>query len=70
MIQVPIECGLIDRSDEPITVNKVLAIFEKERGYTFPFQKFSCGTYMDFFRLYPDMFRVTNFEFENITSKY
>ncbi|XP_026816464.1 uncharacterized protein LOC113555992 isoform X2 [Rhopalosiphum maidis] len=52
--------AIIARSNEPITVNKVLAIFEEERGYTFPFQKFSCGTCMDFFRLYPDMFRLDN----------
>uniref|UniRef100_A0A2S2PA58 Tudor domain-containing protein 1 n=2 Tax=Schizaphis graminum TaxID=13262 RepID=A0A2S2PA58_SCHGA len=52
--------AIIARSNEPITVNKVLAIFEKERGYSFPFQKFSCGTYMDFFRLYPDVFKLDN----------
>uniref|UniRef100_A0A2H8TF29 Tudor domain-containing protein 1 n=1 Tax=Melanaphis sacchari TaxID=742174 RepID=A0A2H8TF29_9HEMI len=50
--------AIIARSHEPITVKKVLAIFEDEQGYTFPFQKFSCGTCMDFFRLYPDMFKL------------
>lgn len=51
---------IIARSDQPITVNKVLNKFKNEHGYTFPFQAFSCGSYMDFFRLYPDMFKVTN----------
>ncbi|CAH1731463.1 unnamed protein product [Aphis gossypii] len=50
--------AIIARSNEPITVNKVLSIFQKEKGYAFPFQKFFCRTYMDFFRLYPDMFKL------------
>jgi len=52
--------AIIARSDQPITVNNVLDIFKNEHGFTFPFQEFSCGSYMDFFRLYPDMFKVTN----------
>jgi len=52
---------IIAGSDHPITVKEVLNIFENDHGFTFPFQVFSCGTYMDFFRLYPDMFKVTNF---------
>ncbi|XP_008185199.1 uncharacterized protein LOC100158689 [Acyrthosiphon pisum] len=50
--------AIIARSDQPITVNKVLNKFKNEHGYTFPFQEFSCGSYMDFFRLYPDMFQL------------
>jgi len=51
---------IIARSNQPITVNEVLNIFKNKNGYIFPFQVFSCGSYMDFFRLYPDMFKVTN----------
>jgi len=52
--------NIIAGSDQPITVNKVLDIFKNDHGYNFPFQAFSCGSYMDFFRLYPDMFKVNN----------
>ncbi|KAL5236605.1 hypothetical protein ACI65C_004015 [Semiaphis heraclei] len=50
--------AIIAESDQPITVKEALNIFENEHGYTFPFQAFSCRTYMDFFRLYPDMFKL------------
>lgn len=53
--------AIISRSNESITVNKVLIMFQEEYGYTFPFQKFFCRSYMDFFRLYPHIFKVTIF---------
>ncbi|XP_022169440.1 uncharacterized protein LOC111033146 isoform X1 [Myzus persicae] len=52
--------AIIAESDQPITVNNVLNKFKKKHGYNFPFQEFSCVTYMDFFRLYPDMFKLEN----------
>jgi len=51
---------IIAKSVHPITVKNVLNKFQIKHGFTFPFQVFSCGTCMDFFRLYPDMFKVTN----------
>ncbi|XP_050063063.1 uncharacterized protein LOC126552407 [Aphis gossypii] len=50
--------AIISRSNEPITINKVLSIFQEEYGHTFPLKNFFCRTYMDFFRLYPHIFKL------------
>lgn len=52
--------SIIKESNEPITVNQVLEMFEIKYGYKFPFQKFSCKTCLDYFRLFPAMFKVIN----------
>lgn len=52
--------SIIKESNEPITVNQALEMFETKYGYKFPFQKFSCRTCMDYFRLSPAMFKVIN----------
>lgn len=50
--------SIISKSYEPITVNQALNKFHNIYGHDFPFYKFSCRTSMDFFRLYPALFKV------------
>lgn len=45
-------------SYKPLTVTDVLEKFLQLHGFEFPFQKLSCRTAMDFFRLYPAHFKV------------
>lgn len=51
-------CSIITNSSQPITVSQVLCKFKSIYGYVFPFQKLSCRTCMDFFRLYSTLFKV------------
>lgn len=50
--------SIIMRNEKPITVKELLSDFTQIYGYSFPFQKFSCRTCMDYFRLYPALFKV------------
>lgn len=50
--------SIISESQAPMTVKGVLKSFEVKYGYSFPFEKFSCRTSMDFFRLHPALFKV------------
>lgn len=50
---------LIKIYKKPITVKQVLDCFQLTYGYSFPFKKFACLTCMDFFRLYPALFKVS-----------
>lgn len=50
--------SIIMESTTPITVREVLATFNEIHGYSFPFEKFSCRTCMDYFRLFPALFKV------------
>ncbi|XP_050426306.1 tudor domain-containing protein 7-like [Adelges cooleyi] len=47
-------------SYKPLTVTDVLEKFLQLHGFEFPFQKLSCRTAMDFFRLYPAHFKLQN----------
>lgn len=51
--------NIISKSNKQITVKEVLDEFKNMYGYNFPFENFSCRTCMDFFRLYPAIFKVT-----------
>lgn len=50
--------SVIESSQTPITINEALSNYEITYGSSFPIQKFSCRTPMDFFRLYPALFLV------------
>lgn len=50
--------SIIENSEIPITVKEVLEKFKNIHGYSFPYQKYSCRSCMDFFRLYPSFFIV------------
>jgi hypothetical protein len=50
--------SVIEFSQTPITINQALKNYEQKYGSSFPIQKFSCRSSMDFFRLYPALFLV------------
>ncbi|XP_025420326.1 uncharacterized protein LOC112690515 isoform X2 [Sipha flava] len=52
--------SVIEFSQTPITINQALKNYEQKYGSSFPIQKFSCRSSMDFFRLYPALFLLDN----------
>lgn len=50
--------SIITMSQGPMTVKQVLESFKVKYGYSFPFEKHSCRTCMDYFRLFPALFKV------------
>jgi len=49
---------VIKESKVPITVMQSLQKFKNKFGFSFPYQQLACRTCMDFFRLYPYLFKV------------